>query len=128
MPRVLFKKGQSGTPKGRPKGALGKVSQMTNQERLKLLAEHGDVTPLKFLISLMVDETERMDLRVDAAKHAAPYFHRKMPIAIEGGDGPPVKTSSSMVIRKLDALSADERKAALALFEKLGVIPIAEGY
>jgi hypothetical protein len=128
MPRVLFQKGQSGNPKGRPKGMRTKAMQLTNQERLQLIVEHGDVTPLKFLMSVMVDEKEYKDVRVDAAKAAAPYFHRKMPIAIEGGDGPPVKTSSSMVIRKLDALTADERKAALALFEKLGVIPIAEGY
>ena len=59
-----------------------------------------------------------------AATSAAPYYDRKMPTALEGGgaDSPPIRTEHSVLIKNLNALSGEERKAALALLERLGVL------
>lgn len=73
-----FVKGKSGNPAGRPKGA--------NCKRKELLAARkaaGGKLPLDYLLDVMRDETLELSERLEAAKAAAPYLHRKMPQAIE---------------------------------------------
>ncbi len=41
------------------------------------VAEAG-ITPLQYLLSVMRDETQPAELRLDAAKAAAPYCHAKL--------------------------------------------------
>src|SRR5260370_41674875 len=77
--------GKSANPKGRPKGALGKIGILTEQQRHEMAERHG-ITPVDFLLSVVRDDAADLEYRLLAAKAAAPYMHRKMPIAIEGGD------------------------------------------
>jgi len=52
----------------------------------KLLEAHQTVegeTPLQFLVTVYQNRNNKLDLRVEAAKAAAVYVHRKMPVAIE---------------------------------------------
>jgi hypothetical protein len=60
--------------KGRPKGAL-------NKRTLAALEIVGDgETPCAFALAIMRDETKKIELRMEAARIAAPYIHpRPMP-------------------------------------------------
>lgn len=79
-------------------------------------------SPAQLLKRVALDPTLPMYMRLAAATSAAPYFDRKMPTALEGSDGPPIKTQSSVLIKNLNALAPADRKAALDLLEKLGVL------
>jgi len=81
-------------------------------------------TPAQLLKRVALDPTLPLAMRLTAAVSAAPYFDRKMPTALEGGGegSPPIKTENSVLIKNLNALTGEERKAALALLERLGVI------
>lgn len=81
-----FKPGQSGNKAGRPKGRIGKTTMMTLQERQALLDANEWLTPLRFLMSVMVCDENPLDVRMEAAKAALPYIHRKMPQAVEFSD------------------------------------------
>src|SRR6266496_5882082 len=89
-----FKKGQRANPRGRPKGARGKLYELTEKQRTEMAERHG-ITPLDFLMSIMRDESARIGERLEAAKLAAPYLHRKMPIAVEAGDSDDASWSSA---------------------------------
>lgn len=43
--------------------------------------------PLAFLVSVYQNRNNKLDLRVEAAKAAAVYVHRKMPQAVEHSGG-----------------------------------------
>ncbi len=73
---------------------------LTNAERQQMAKEAG-LTPLEFLVSMMLDEREKLYVRYDAAKAAAPYFHRKMPIGIDNGAGGPLGLYSKEQLAKL---------------------------
>ena len=78
-------------------------------ERLKEAA----ITPLDYMLSVLMDPKSDKKDRQWAAEKAAPYVHRKMPIAIEGGD--PAKPLIVATAQQLRNLSAEE----LALLQKL---------
>jgi len=82
----------------------------------KRLAKEAGMTPLEFLMSIMCDSDERIYIRMDAAKQALPYFHRKMPIAIDNGAGGPVGVYTK---EQLARLSGPELQALEALMVKL---------
>jgi hypothetical protein len=51
-------------------------------------SKNEELTPLKFMLDTMKDNKMPFAFKFEAAKHAAPYVHKKMPIAIEGTDKP----------------------------------------
>jgi hypothetical protein len=73
---------------GRRKGTPNKATAAKAAE----IAESG-VTPLDFMLTVMRDAKKEFDVRLDAAKSAAPYVHPKL-AAIEhtGADGGPIQT------------------------------------
>ena len=111
---MTFKKGVSGNPGGRPKGS--KNHYALDEKMRRELARTG-LTPLEVLLVVMRDPKERLELRLDAAKAAAPYMHSKMPIA---NDEAPASVES-ISLSRLHGLSASERTVLLALLEKAGI-------
>lgn len=81
-------------------------------------------SPAHFLWLQVLDPLLPLSTRIGCATSAAPYFDRKMPLALEGGDpSRPIKSESSVAIGQLEKLSLTERKSAIALLEKIGLIP-----
>ena len=66
-------KGQSGNPKGRPKGSLNRLAVSKSIE----VSESGQL-PTDFLVDVYRDESLDVKLRVDAAKAAAPYLQPQL--------------------------------------------------
>ena len=58
---------------GRPPGAKNKRT-LALQRRI----QQAGVTPLEYLVSIMVDEDQEQHTRIDAAKAAAPYIHPRL--------------------------------------------------
>ena len=83
---MAFQKGQVANPKGRPKGSKNKKDEMI--ANLTQQAIDGGLTPLDFFLSNLRNEGLPLGFRHENAKAAAPYCHRKMPIAIENADAP----------------------------------------
>ena len=110
-------KGVSGNPKGCPKGIPRKKPASKRELRRQAIAASG-LTPLEFLLSVMRDVEVHMDYRIKAAHAAASYCHRKMPIAIEGGD--PDKPIV-FEVSALQGLTVQEKMTLLSLFEKMAL-------
>ncbi len=66
---------------GRQKGTPNRATA----ERQRQIAESG-MTPLDYLLSVMRDENEPPDARLDAAKAAAPYVHPRLSAIEHSGD------------------------------------------
>lgn len=117
VPRSAFKPGQSGNPKGRPPGRVAWRDRLTAEDRAKMATEAG-CTPLQWLLSVMLDTAHPFGDRLDAAKVAAPYMHKKMPIAVEVKD-PGMRGGFDPA--KLAELPRTERLMLLTTLTKLGV-------
>jgi hypothetical protein len=76
--------------------------------------------PLMFLIETMNNDTVPLDIRVDCAKAASPYIHRKMPIVV---DMPAEQNTSTLIINaqmdRLADLTDDELASFLALTQRV---------
>jgi hypothetical protein len=90
-------KGQVLNPNGRPAGTKNKLSLKDAQEAQK---KYG-VKPLDFFMVHLNDPRMPRDFKFECAKAAAPYVHRKMPIAIDDGNGGPVSFASPEQLAKL---------------------------
>lgn len=92
----------------------------------ELIQELGEPpqTPAQYLKRVALDPRQPQHTRMQAAIAAAPYFDRKMPLGLEGGDPnkPFITETRSTLIKNLGALPIEERKAALVLLEKLGAL------
>ena len=110
-----WKKGQSANPSGRRHGSKDKLSK----EVFKMIQSGELDTPLKFVLQILTskDPLVTMKDRQWAAGVALPYCHRKMPIAIEGGESPIRVFDAS----KLAGLSGEELRSFMGLLTKLGV-------
>lgn len=90
--RGAWKKGQSGNPRGTAghKISEGKARSRIARERVvATLAASKNLMPLDFMLEVLRNPNEYpFHARAWAAEKAAPYTHRKMPIAVEGGDAP----------------------------------------
>lgn len=92
---------------GRPKGSKSKRTA-TKVALIPALAhrQQAEELPLDMLLKAMRDETRPIELRLAAAKVAAPYYHAKV------SSGPP-KASFEMTEHELEAAIARERGHAL---------------
>ena len=55
--------------------------------------EASGLTPLAYMISILVDDEQPPHIRMDAAKSAAPYVHAKLSsVEVAGKNGGPVET------------------------------------
>jgi hypothetical protein len=111
-----YKSGQSGNPNGRPRGTIAYRDLLTAEDRARI-ADVAGCTPLQFLLSVMLDKDGApLSTRLEAAKVAAPYMHRRMPIAVELPNQP-----TQVDMAKLLALPRAEREQLLSTLTKLGV-------
>lgn len=62
----------------------GSITRRTQEVTAKAL--EGGITPLDYLLSVMRDDQKMPDVRLDAAKAAAPYVHPRL-AAIEHSGG-----------------------------------------
>ena len=75
---------------GRKKGTPNKA---TAAKAAEIAASGG--TPLDYMLKVMRDPGLEPDMRLDAAKSAAPYVHPKLAaIELTGKDGGPIQTES----------------------------------
>ena len=118
---------------GRPVGAKGKskinVSESVKEVRDMFGAHEDWITPLEFLLAEMQDPENPKHVRIDCAKNAAPYVHRRMPQAIDGGEGKPINLlSTSASLEHLATLDDSELTNLLQLVGKITVAgPIEDG-
>jgi hypothetical protein len=76
-------------------------------------------TPAEVMKMVAMDRLMPLALRLDAAKAAAPYYDRKKPQAIDGGEDPDnPKEGLPIKMQNLRGLSADELASLSALLEK----------
>jgi len=93
---------------------------LTEHERRDLAARTG-ITPLEFLMSVLRDPNAKFIYKVECAKVAAPYMHRRMPIAIEGGDPTKPILLDNLA---MSALNRTELAALQAILVKAGVLGV----
>lgn len=141
--RALFTS-ETAPRQGKPKGVKDKLTR----RKVEIIANTG-MMPVDFFAMVMRDQlyndytmTEigsvksfspapgakkllvTLQQRLQAANSLAPYVHKRMPIAIEGGDKPLTFIDAG----KLAQLSVAELEAFVALMERLGVATAFEGH
>lgn len=75
-------------PRGGARTGAGRKAGTPNKataERQQAVAESG-LTPLDYMLSVMRDEDKQFDVRLEAAKAAAPYVHPKLASVEHKGD------------------------------------------
>jgi hypothetical protein len=77
-----FKKGGPGGP-GRPKGSPDVNGPRALDRKIREAILRSDLTPLMFLTETLQDENLPYDLRLEAARAAAPYVHQKCATKID---------------------------------------------
>lgn len=68
---------------GKPKGAKNKLTQGKEGALEQAKAVLGDgLDPLTYMLQVMRSDAVEVDTRLEAAKSAAPYVHKKMPVDV----------------------------------------------
>jgi hypothetical protein len=86
---------------GRQRGTPNKASV----EREKVIAESG-LTPLKYMLRTLRDESLDLQTRMDAASKAAPYVHPKLAAIEHSGPNKGPIQSVSMTPGEFEATAA----------------------
>jgi hypothetical protein len=55
---------------------------MSKETELEKIKQKGMKTPLEFLLAVMWNKKVTVGVRIEAAKAAAPFVHKKMPLEI----------------------------------------------
>lgn len=95
------------------------VKSLDEDRFAAVIGEAAD-TPAKFLKAVSLDPRIGMATRIDAAKAAAPYTDRKMPVAVDGGVDASGKSVPLFDHSRVDHMSSEDIKALLALLKKNG--------
>lgn len=66
----------------RTRGAKGKKTEANRKSILMEIEARGRKTPLQFLLQTMWNRKRPLETRIEAAKAAAPYVHRKQPLDV----------------------------------------------
>lgn len=102
----------TGRPKvgGRVKGTPNKATMQQAED-----IRRSGLTPLQYMIGVMRDEDKTTDVRLDAAKAAAPYVHPKLAsIEVKGDPDAPIEVHhtvdafTSRIARIATRAAADE--------------------
>ncbi len=75
-------------------------------------------TPAQLMAAMAMDPRHSLEFRLNAARLAAPYTDKKMPLMIEAS-----ATVGGVDLATLGSMSTDDRKALLDLLKKAGVEP-----
>lgn len=86
-------------------------------------ARKYDILPLDFMLSELNRKGGSKIFKLDCAKSAAPYVHRKMPIAIDDGRGGPVSFATP---EQLAQLPVKDLKLLQELMLKIAALPKSE--
>lgn len=126
--KTQFKQGNPGTPDPVAAAAIGQAAAAARGTRLteeqkRAMAQRAGITPLEYLIFLLRDEAAPTGLKIEAAKAAAPYMHRRMPIAIEGGDADKPLRLDAMALK---SLSRTELATLRVLLMKTGLVKVPD--
>ena len=85
---------------GRPKGSLNKLDSAA-----RAWAQESGLLPLEYLLGVMRDDGQPQDIRMDAAKAAAPYVHARLQaMQLSGEDGGDIK-----VLHRLERVIVDPK-------------------
>ena len=106
---------------GRQKGAKNRMSMQMMIEMAEAQKRAAPLSPLEFMLQVLGNEQESFARRAWAAEKAAPYVHRRMPLAIEGGD--PARPVLVATAQQLRTLSAEEFALLQQLSPKLKALP-----
>jgi len=106
---------------GRQKGAKNRMSMQMMIEMAEAQKRAAPLSPLEFMLQVLGNEQESFARRAWAAEKAAPYVHRRMPLAIEGGD--PTRPVLVATAQQLRTLSAEEFALLQQLSPKLKALP-----
>ena len=90
---------------GKKKGSIAKKTAALVEAVTK-----SGITPLDYMLQVLRDENNAKDLRLDAAKSAAPYVHSKLPTAIvtpPPPSGPVAEEDESLLDRYLNGIHAE---------------------
>lgn len=66
---------------GRPKGARDRLEREAAE-----IAAAGGIMPKDFLLGLVRDVSQPLDVRIEAAKAAAPYYHARLAAIEHSGE------------------------------------------
>jgi hypothetical protein len=93
-PSATFAKVAKSSHRGsRPGEHRGGRKKGTRNKRTlaQIAAAEGKLTPLDYMLSVMRDETEPLERRLECAMLAAPYMHAKLKqIEVGGRNGEPI--------------------------------------
>lgn len=67
----------------RKKGSGGKAIDERRKTMLEEIKHRRKKTPIEFLLRVMWNRRRPLELRIEAAKAAAPYIHKKMPMELQ---------------------------------------------
>ena len=82
--------------KGRKTGGRQKGTPNKRTQEVVAKIEASGLTPLDYMLKVMRDENEVLDVRLDAAKAAAPYVHPRLAS---------IENTGTMTLRHEDVLA-----------------------
>jgi hypothetical protein len=83
---------------------------------LKYLRENGArILPLELMLITLAGERQPMHMRMTAAVSAAPYVHRKMPLAVETRDlTREEEQRQALAVAEIETILADRRRSRIS--------------
>lgn len=95
-----------------------KNAQLEHELRERAIIGKAVESPAEVLLVTALDRALPMPLRIAAAKDAAPYYNRRMPIGVDGGLG---KDGEPLPLFDPSRLSTEELTALHTILAKAGV-------